>query len=90
MPMIKTENLSKSFGALDVLKNCNISVEQGEVVVIIGPSGAGKSTFLRSLNHLETINNGKIWVEGKLLDDRIDSVNHAGAYSCAQVSTGEG
>jgi polar amino acid transport system ATP-binding protein len=75
MPMIKTENLSKSFGALDVLKNCNISVEQGEVVVIIGPSGAGKSTFLRSLNHLETINNGKIWVEGKLLDDRIDSVN---------------
>ncbi|MDK2867902.1 MAG: polar amino acid transport system ATP-binding protein [Clostridiales bacterium] len=75
MPMIKTENLSKSFGALDVLKNCNLSVEQGEVVVIIGPSGAGKSTFLRSLNHLETINHGKIWVEGKLLDDRVNSVN---------------
>ena len=75
MPMIKTENLSKSFGDLHVLKNCNLSVDQGEVVVIIGPSGAGKSTFLRSLNHLETINEGKIWIEDKLLDDRRDSVN---------------
>lgn len=75
MPMIKTENLCKSFGDLHVLKNCNLSVEQGEVVVIIGPSGAGKSTYLRSLNHLETINQGKIWIEDQLLDDRIDSVN---------------
>ena len=75
MFMIKTENLCKDFGELKVLKNCSLSVEQGEVVCLIGPSGAGKSTFLRSLNHLEKITSGKIWVEGVLLDDRIDSVN---------------
>jgi len=75
MFMIKTENLCKDFGELKVLKNCNLSIEQGEVVCLIGPSGAGKSTFLRSLNHLEKITSGKLWVEGVLLDDRIDSVN---------------
>ena len=75
MFMIKTENLCKDFGELKVLKNCSLSVEQGEVVCLIGPSGAGKSTFLRSLNHLEKITSGKIWVEDVLLDDRIDSVN---------------
>ncbi|SEW42563.1 polar amino acid transport system ATP-binding protein [[Clostridium] fimetarium] len=75
MFMIKTEDLCKDFGELKVLKNCSLSVEQGEVVCLIGPSGAGKSTFLRSLNHLETITSGKIWVEDVLLDDRINSVN---------------
>jgi len=75
MFMIKTEDLCKNFGELKVLKNCSLSVEQGEVVCLIGPSGAGKSTFLRSLNHLETITSGKIWVEDVLLDDRINSVN---------------
>ena len=75
MFMIKTENLCKDFGELKVLKDCSLSVEQGEVVCLIGPSGAGKSTFLRSLNHLEKITSGKLWVEGVLLDDRIDSVN---------------
>jgi len=75
MFMIKTENLCKDFGELKVLKNCSLSIEQGEVVCLIGPSGAGKSTFLRSLNHLEKITSGKIWVEDVLLDDRIDSVN---------------
>ena len=75
MSMIKTEDLCKSFGDLAVLKNCSLSIESGEVVVIIGPSGAGKSTYLRALNHLETINEGKIWIEDNLLDDRINSVN---------------
>ena len=75
MFMIKTEDLCKDFGELKVLKNCSLSIEQGEVVCLIGPSGAGKSTFLRSLNHLEKITSGKIWVEDVLLDDRIDSVN---------------
>lgn len=75
MSMIKTENLCKDFGELKVLNNCSLTVEQGEVVCLIGPSGAGKSTYLRSLNHLETITNGKLWVEEKLLDDRINGVN---------------
>ena len=73
--MIKTEKLCKDFGELKVLKDCSLTVEQGEVVCLIGPSGAGKSTYLRSLNHLETITNGKLWVEEKLLDDRINGVN---------------
>lgn len=67
MSMIRTENLCKSFGSLEVLKNVNLTIEQGEVICIIGPSGAGKSTFLRSLNQLETITSGKIFIEDELL-----------------------
>ncbi|MBO4288903.1 MAG: amino acid ABC transporter ATP-binding protein [Lachnospiraceae bacterium] len=68
--MIRTENLSKSFGELEVLKDVNIEVDSGEVVVIIGPSGAGKSTLLRSLNTLEQITSGKIFIEDKLFIHR--------------------
>lgn len=67
--MIRTENICKNFGELQVLKNVSLSVEPKEVVCIIGPSGAGKSTYLRTLNHLETIDNGKIYIEDRLLDD---------------------
>ena len=70
MSMIRTEDLCKSFGELEVLKNVNIEVDSGEVVVIIGPSGAGKSTFLRSLNTLEQITSGKIFIEDKLFIHR--------------------
>ncbi len=75
MSIIKTENLCKDFGELKVLKNCSLEVEQGEVVCIIGPSGAGKSTFLRSLNRLEKITSGKIWIDDVLIDDREHGVN---------------
>lgn len=75
MSMIRTENLCKDFGEIKVLKDCSLTIEQGEVVCLIGPSGAGKSTYLRSLNHLEVITNGKLWVEDKLLDDRVNGVN---------------
>ena len=70
MSMIRTENLCKSFGELEVLKDVNIEVDVGEVVVIIGPSGAGKSTLLRSLNTLEQITSGKIFIEDKLFIHR--------------------
>ncbi len=70
MSMIRTENICKNFGDLKVLKNVNLTVEQGEVVVIIGPSGAGKSTFLRSLNTLEKITSGKIYIEDELFYHR--------------------
>ncbi len=70
--MIKTENICTNFGELHVLKNVSLEVRQSEVVCIIGPSGAGKSTFLRTLNHLEHIDNGKIWVQGQLLDEYED------------------
>ena len=66
MSMIRTEHLSKHFGKLEVLKDINMTVEKGEVVSIIGPSGAGKSTFLRSLNQLEKISGGKIFVDDQL------------------------
>ncbi|MDR1410111.1 MAG: amino acid ABC transporter ATP-binding protein [Oscillospiraceae bacterium] len=65
--MVQTESLFKSFGALHVLQDINVTVQQGEVICIIGPSGAGKSTFLRSLNQLETIDSGKILIEEQLL-----------------------
>lgn len=75
MSMIKTVDLCKDFGSHRVLKNCSLTVGQGEVLVLIGPSGAGKSTYLRSLNHLETITSGKIYIEDVLIDDREHHVN---------------
>jgi polar amino acid transport system ATP-binding protein len=74
--MIKTVGINKSFGALKVLKDVSLTVEQKEVVCIIGPSGAGKSTYLRSLNRLEQIDDGQIYIEDKLLFDCRDGVNH--------------
>ncbi|MFY4775856.1 amino acid ABC transporter ATP-binding protein [Metabacillus sp. RGM 3146] len=61
--MIKTENLHKSFGKHEVLKNINTTIKKGEVVVVIGPSGSGKSTFLRCLNLLEIPTSGMVWVK---------------------------
>lgn len=66
MSMICTEHVSKKFGSLEVLKDINLTVENGEVICLIGPSGAGKSTFLRSLNQLETITGGQIFIEDQL------------------------
>lgn len=68
--MIRLENVYKNFGDLEVLKDINLTVEKGETVCIIGPSGSGKSTLLRSLNHLETITSGRIFIDNELLFDR--------------------
>ncbi|GHV08680.1 ATP-binding protein [Clostridia bacterium] len=70
MSMIRTEKVCKSFGALSVLNDVDLTVEQGEVICLIGPSGAGKSTYLRSLNELEIITSGKIFIEDRPLADR--------------------
>ena len=64
--ILRTEHLYKSFGSLEVLKDVNLSVKKGEVICIIGPSGAGKSTYLRSLNQLEKITSGKIYIKDEL------------------------
>ncbi|MFZ5968093.1 MAG: amino acid ABC transporter ATP-binding protein [Bacillota bacterium] len=69
------ENVYKRFGSLEVLKNINLNVTKGEVVCIIGPSGSGKSTLLRSLNHLERITSGNIYIDGELLDERKDETD---------------
>ena len=74
MSMIKTENICTNFGDLHVLKNVSLEVAPQEVVCIIGPSGAGKSTFLRTLNHLEHIDNGKIWIEDNLMNEYEDGL----------------
>jgi glutamate transport system ATP-binding protein len=64
-PLVVMEGVQKWFGPLHVLKDINISVDRGEVVVIIGPSGSGKSTLCRCINRLETINEGRISIDGK-------------------------
>lgn len=66
--MIKIENLAKKFGDNEVLKDINIEIQKGEVVVILGPSGSGKSTFLRCLNYLENANKGIITIGDVSID----------------------
>lgn len=63
--ILRTENLEKSFGKLEVLKGITTEIKKGEVVSIIGPSGGGKSTFLRCLNLLEKPDGGKIFYKGQ-------------------------
>lgn len=62
--MIKLSGVSKNFGKLEVLKDISLTINAGEVVVVIGPSGSGKSTLLRTINGLETIKSGDIVVDG--------------------------
>jgi polar amino acid transport system permease protein len=64
-PFVIGRNLWKSYGDREVLRGVDFSVKRGEVVVIMGPSGSGKSTLLRMVNHLESIDNGEILVDGK-------------------------
>jgi ABC-type polar amino acid transport system, ATPase component len=68
--LIRVENLCKSFGKLNILKNITECIHEGEVVTIIGPSGSGKSTFLRCLNLLERPTSGKVFFEGVDLADK--------------------
>ena len=80
--MLETQHVSKHYGKLEVLKDINLQVKKGEVICLIGPSGAGKSTYLRSLNQLETITGGKIFIKGHLLlhrehDHTVEAVSQA-------------
>jgi polar amino acid transport system ATP-binding protein len=69
-PMVKAEGVHKRFGRLEVLKGISLEVAPREVVCILGPSGSGKSTFLRCINHLEKIDAGRLWVDGRLVGYR--------------------
>ena len=62
--MIKFKNVHKHFKDLHVISGVNLEVKQGEVVVVCGPSGSGKSTLIRTVNQLESIESGEIWVDG--------------------------
>lgn len=75
MTKLKVEHLKKSFGNLEVLKDLNVEVQEGEVICIIGPSGSGKSTFLRCMNALEDITGGKVIIDDFDLTDPKQDIN---------------
>ena len=72
---IVVRNLKKNFGRLEVLKDINLEIGEGEVVCLIGPSGSGKSTFLRCLNRLEDITGGLVMVDGHAMSDKKINLN---------------
>lgn len=74
--MIRFNNVNKWYGRdHHVLKNLNLEVKQGEVVVVCGPSGSGKSTLIRTINQLEPINDGEIWVDGIQANNTKTNIN---------------
>jgi len=73
--MITVENLKKSYGGLEIIKDISTTINKGEILTIIGPSGTGKSTFLHCLNLLEQPTSGKIIFEGKSLTDKMTDIN---------------
>ena len=75
MSMIRVENLFKAFGSLQVLKDVNLTVEQGERIVIIGGSGCGKSVFLRCMDLLEIPDEGKVFIGEEELTSRKADLN---------------
>ena len=68
-PLVVVDHVNKHFGELHVLKDITTTIHRGEVVVVIGPSGSGKSTLCRAINRLETIDNGTITIDGKVLPE---------------------
>jgi ABC-type polar amino acid transport system, ATPase component len=68
-PLLVLEDVDKHFGELHVLKGISTTVAKGEVVVVIGPSGSGKSTLCRAINRLETIDSGRILIDGQPLPE---------------------
>ncbi|MEH7549173.1 MULTISPECIES: amino acid ABC transporter ATP-binding protein [Bacillaceae] len=73
--MIVFNHVNKFYGDFHVLKDINLTIHQGEVVVVIGPSGSGKSTLLRCINHLETISDGTLTVDGVSVRDKKTDIN---------------
>ena len=74
--MIEIENIVKSYGSLEVLKGVTMTIDKGEVVSVIGSSGSGKSTLLMCINGLETINSGRILVDGIEVHARTTNINN--------------
>jgi polar amino acid transport system ATP-binding protein len=68
--VMRSQDVHKRFGRLEVLKGVDLEVLRGETICVIGPSGSGKTTFIRCINHLEKIDSGRLWVDGKLVGYR--------------------
>ena len=68
-PMVSIKGVNKHFGNLHVLKDIDLDVDRGEVIVVLGPSGSGKSTLCRTINRLETIESGTIEIDGQVLPE---------------------
>ena len=73
--MISFEQVNKYYGDFHVLKDINLTIQKGEVVVVIGPSGSGKSTLLRCINRLETITDGSLTVNDIQVNDKKTDIN---------------
>ena len=69
MALVEIADVNKHFGDFHALKDINLSIERGEVIVVIGPSGSGKSTLCRTINRLETFESGSITIDGKTLPE---------------------
>jgi polar amino acid transport system ATP-binding protein len=69
-PLVQVINVSKSFGPHQILRNVSLDVHKGQVLVVIGPSGSGKTTLVRCINHLESIDDGRILIDGELVGYR--------------------
>ncbi len=78
VPLVHAVNVTKAFHGNEVLKGIDMDVSPGEVVCLLGPSGSGKTTFLRCINQLESIDGGRIWVDGDLMGfaDRAGTLHH--------------
>ena len=78
MPLVHAVNVTKAFHGVEVLKGIDLDVRKGQVVCLLGPSGSGKTTFLRCINQLETIDGGRIWVDGELMgyEERAGKLHH--------------
>src|ERR1700712_2296898 len=74
--LVSLNGVNKHYGQLHVLKDINLQVRKGEVVVVIGPSGSGKSTLCRAINRLETIDDGDIAIDGKKLPEEGKDLAH--------------
>lgn len=89
MAMIEIKNISKWYGNFQVLKDCSVDVEKGEVVVVCGPSGSGKSTLIKTVNALEPFQKGEIIVDGISVGDPKTNLPSCAAASawCSSTSS---
>jgi polar amino acid transport system ATP-binding protein len=85
-PVVRVENLSKSFGQHEVLKGVSFTIEEGKKLAVIGPSGSGKSTLLRCINYLEKPSAGMVWLDGEPIGVRVSASGSIKAQRVAELA----